>query len=242
MSHARLVRYDAMCRAISAAHAVDEVKAIRDKVAALELYARQAGDRKLEQRCREIRERAERRWGQLYTPQVKARGAREKGVGKRGNGAAQQRRSPEVTALREMGVTKRQSQKWQARATVPEDQCEQTWAAGKSTDPLLKKRQRQNREAALAERTRAAAERLGRKFYSVIYADPPWRFEPYSRETGMDRAADNHYPTMTIEQLRALKIPAAKDAVLFLWTTAAMLDDALSVMKAWGFAYKSNFV
>jgi hypothetical protein len=103
MSHARPARYDAMCHAISAAHAVDEVKAIRDKAAALELYARHAGDRKWEQRCREIRERAQRRWSQLYTPQLKARGAREKGVGKHGNGAAQQTRSPEVTALRRPG-------------------------------------------------------------------------------------------------------------------------------------------
>jgi hypothetical protein len=32
--------------------------------------------------------------------------------------------------------------------------------------------------------------------FGVIYADPPWRFEPYNRVTGMDRAADNHYPVM----------------------------------------------
>ena len=32
-----------------------------------------------------------------------------------------------------------------------------------------------------------------------IHADPPWRFEPYSRDTGLDRAADNHYPTMALD-------------------------------------------
>ena len=31
--------------------------------------------------------------------------------------------------------------------------------------------------------------------YGVILADPPWRFEPFGRETGLDRSADNHYPT-----------------------------------------------
>jgi hypothetical protein len=35
--------------------------------------------------------------------------------------------------------------------------------------------------------------------YPVILADPPWRFEPWSRETGMDRAADAHYKTMTVD-------------------------------------------
>jgi len=76
----------------------------------------------------------------------------------------------------------------------------------------------------------------------VLYADPPWRFEPYSRDTGMDRAADNHYPTMGGQDIRELPIPAADDAVLFLWATVPMLPDAVAVMQAWGFAYKSHFV
>jgi hypothetical protein len=36
---------------------------------------------------------------------------------------------------------------------------------------------------------------LAAKRYGVILVDPEWRFEPWSREIGMDRAADNHYPT-----------------------------------------------
>ena len=34
-----LVRYDAMCAAIAEAHAIDEVKDLRDKAAALQAYA-----------------------------------------------------------------------------------------------------------------------------------------------------------------------------------------------------------
>jgi N6-adenosine-specific RNA methylase IME4 len=78
--------------------------------------------------------------------------------------------------------------------------------------------------------------------FPVLYADPPWRFEPYSRDTGMDRAADNHYPTMTIEDIKALEPPSLDDAVLFLWATAPMLQEALAVMEAWGFEYKSQMV
>lgn len=106
----------------------------------------------------------------------------------------------------------------------------------------VKKARRAEREKALAEATRKASESLGKQLYSVILADPPWRFEPYSRDTGMDRAADNHYPTMTTEEIAALKVPAAKGAVLFLWATPPMLEAALSVMKAWGFVYKSHCV
>jgi N6-adenosine-specific RNA methylase IME4 len=81
---------------------------------------------------------------------------------------------------------------------------------------------------------------LPTKRYGVIVADQPWRFEPYSRVTGMDRAADNQ----GLGAIKALDVPsiAAKDCVLFLWTTAPMLCQAFEVIKAWGFAYKSNLV
>ena len=50
---------------------------------------------------------------------------------------------------------------------------------------IEKKELRAKREAELGKRQRA----LPDKRFGVIYADPPWRFEPYSRVTGMDRAA-----------------------------------------------------
>lgn len=79
------------------------------------------------------------------------------------------------------------------------------------------------------------------KRYGVIYADPEWRFEPWSRETGMDRAADNHYPTSPVEAIMARPVNAiaAHDSALFLWATRPMLPQALAVIEAWGFAYKS---
>ena len=50
----------------------------------------------------------------------------------------------------------------------------------------LKNVRRERRERELAEATVAASEKLGVRQYGVILADPPWRFEPYSRETGLD--------------------------------------------------------
>jgi N6-adenosine-specific RNA methylase IME4 len=82
------------------------------------------------------------------------------------------------------------------------------------------------------------------KRYGVILADPEWRFEPYSRETGMDRAADNHYPTSVTDDIASRDVAsiAADDCVLFLWATVPMLLHALRVMEAWGFEYKSHAV
>jgi N6-adenosine-specific RNA methylase IME4 len=101
-----------------------------------------------------------------------------------------------------------------------------------------KKQRRAARERSLAAKQRAMPEQR----YGVIYADPPWRFTSYSEDTGMDRAADNHYPTMDTAAIAALGPPAADDAVLFLWATVPMMPEALNVMDAWGFIYKSQFV
>jgi N6-adenosine-specific RNA methylase IME4 len=101
-----------------------------------------------------------------------------------------------------------------------------------------KAEKRATREIELAAKQHA----LPGKRYGVILADPEWRFEPYSRETGMDRAADNHYPTSMTDMIaqRDVRSISADDCVLFLWATVPMLRDALRVMEAWGFEYKSH--
>ena len=110
-----------------------------------------------------------------------------------------------------------------------------------SAKPELKKVRREEREVQLAVKTEEASRTLGSKLYGVIYADPPWRFRPYG-EAGMDRAADNHYPTMTVEEIRQLPVPAANDCVLFLWATVPMEWEAHEVLRAWGFEYRNQFV
>jgi N6-adenosine-specific RNA methylase IME4 len=115
-------------------------------------------------------------------------------------------------------------------------------AAGEkvSAKTHLKKVQREAREAALATKQRG----LPQAKYGVIVADPPWRFEPWSRETGLDRAADNHYPTQSLDEIRTQDVAsiAADDCTLFLWATPPMLLQALEVMSAWGFSYVTHFV
>ena len=73
--------------------------------------------------------------------------------------------------------------------------------------------------------------------YSVIYADPPWRYSAKN----VQGAAEKHYPTMGIDELCTLPVAdlAAPDSVLFLWATFPQLPEALRLIKAWGFTYKS---
>lgn len=75
--------------------------------------------------------------------------------------------------------------------------------------------------------------------YQVVYADPPWR---YSFSRSKSRQIENQYPTMTEAEICALRIPAADDAVLFLWATAPKLRSALAVMDAWKFEYVTQAV
>lgn len=101
----------------------------------------------------------------------------------------------------------------------------------------VKKATRKAREVDLGEKQAA----LPDKKYGVILADPEWKFEVWS-EGGMDRAADNHYPTSATDIIAARDVAsiAADDCVLFLWATAPMLPQALAVMSAWGFQYASH--
>jgi len=81
--------------------------------------------------------------------------------------------------------------------------------------------------------------------YRIIYADPPWR---YGNDIGTALSGNfspqDHYPTMSIEEICALDIQSIADdnAVLFLWVTSPLLEDSFKVINEWGFKYKSSFV
>jgi N6-adenosine-specific RNA methylase IME4/ParB-like chromosome segregation protein Spo0J len=77
---------------------------------------------------------------------------------------------------------------------------------------------------------------LGR--FPVIYADPPWRYEHVKTES---RAIENQYPTMELDAICALPVAeiATEDAVLFLWATSPKLAEAMRVIEAWGFSYRT---
>ena len=74
----------------------------------------------------------------------------------------------------------------------------------------------------------------------MLLADPPWRYEENSVQPYWQ--IESQYPTLALEEICALRVPAAEQAVLFLWATAPKLPDALQVMAAWGFAYRTNAV
>lgn len=79
------------------------------------------------------------------------------------------------------------------------------------------------------------------KKYQIIYADPPWHFRNYADDTA-SRWVGDQYPVMNVGDICRLPVGciADNDCVLFLWTTAPCLQEAIQVLKAWGFEYKTK--
>jgi N6-adenosine-specific RNA methylase IME4 len=79
--------------------------------------------------------------------------------------------------------------------------------------------------------------------YEILYADPPWDYNGKTQHTTKTAVASaiDHYKTMTLQELKDLNVKSvvAKDALLFLWTSSPHLVQALELMSAWGFEYKT---
>jgi len=111
-------------------------------------------------------------------------------------------------------------------------------AEGKSS---IKKVYTQIQKAERLEKNKAAEWPKGK--YRVIYADPPWQYGD-ERSGGNHGGAVDHYNTISINELKNMPIAslAEDNAVLFLWATAPLLPEALELINAWDFKYKTNFI
>lgn len=82
---------------------------------------------------------------------------------------------------------------------------------------------------------------------NIVYADPPWAYKQ-SVKNGVLKRKDGSliYPSMAIKDLCALDKEISRitksDAALFLWATMPLMAEALQLIKAWGFTYKTCFV
>jgi N6-adenosine-specific RNA methylase IME4 len=83
----------------------------------------------------------------------------------------------------------------------------------------------------------------GRRFRTIL-ADPPWRFQNATGKVAPGHKRLNRYGTMGLSEIEALPVAEIADETchLYLWVPNALLPQGISVMRAWGFAYKSNIV
>ena len=78
----------------------------------------------------------------------------------------------------------------------------------------------------------------------MLYADPPWKYGDERQGLNGYTAAVDHYPTMSLNEICDLPVSdlAHDNAVLFLWAPAPLLTEAVQVVQAWRFKYKTHFV
>jgi N6-adenosine-specific RNA methylase IME4 len=84
----------------------------------------------------------------------------------------------------------------------------------------------------------------GGRAFGTVLADPPWQFQNRTGKIAPEHRRLSRYGTMSLEEISALPVAtvAAPTSHLYLWVPNALLPEGLSVMAAWGFAYKSNIV
>ena len=79
------------------------------------------------------------------------------------------------------------------------------------------------------------------KKYSIVYADPPWSYKVWNGKGEGKKTAENHYSCMKKKDIQNIPVSniCADDCVLLLWCTFPCLEEALELIKAWGFTYKT---
>jgi len=117
-----IISYESAKKALAELHRIDEVANIRNKAVAMQIYAQQAKDRALIEHATEVRMRAEIRAGELLA-EMKLSGARVSSKDTLSRGSAVAPR--EAATLSDLGVTKKQSSRWQKLAGLTEDQREE---------------------------------------------------------------------------------------------------------------------
>jgi N6-adenosine-specific RNA methylase IME4 len=230
-------------RQLAEAVTVQDLKTVRDVGEAAVRLAKSRRDVGVEALLEgmEIVRRAERQMGAML-PELTG-------------GSGRKKTDAKSVFVKELGLTHKQSSRFQRIASLPEDKFEQWIASCRKAGEemtqaaalkLAAKNKPETVEPSIDEYDSGAVADLGELVqrglrYGCIYADPPWA---YSNKATRANVEDTYKSTMTVDEICQEPVSqlAADDCHLHLWTTNAFLFDAKRVMESWGFEYKSCFV
>lgn len=231
-----LTKLDQAYALIVEAKTVDETKQIIGQAERLKHYAKERNlSFEIQFEISVIKLRAERKAGQLL---------KEVELNK---GAATRSHDGTTQKLSDFDINKNQSSRWQSMADIPDDLFEETILeyekqkeeiTQKAILNIAKDLKRDHRNKELRQNDPETPN----KKYQIIYADPPWS---YGKDYGENYShVSRHYPTMKTETIAEIDIVQYFDenAVLFLWATSPLLEDAFVVINGWGFNYKTSFI
>ena len=224
----QLIQWDNIRKQIEEAKDINELNSLRDQMEALRLAAKQLKQSlEVQNKIADYRLRVDRRRGEWIGKNIKQGGDRKSNSSDRSL----------IPILKNIDVSYNESIKLQAIASLPE----------KLFEKHIEEVKRSNEELTTVGIIKIARELKRQQKpintpdiptgqFEIIYCDPPWRYEFSKTNT---REIENHYATMELEDIKALKIPAAKDCILLLWATAPKLEGAMEVINAWGFKYRT---
>lgn len=234
------------------ANTVDEIQDLRDKAQAASAYAKKAKlGASIVVAASALKIQAERKLGELLQQLPLAKGG-QGNQHRKGDPNRLQHTNGSVT-LRELGVTPWDSSRSQKIASLPREKFENYLRSSveSAREPTTSALLRLAKQHDAIERTKAQPNRMGvvkdlrhlvrrEAKFGCIYADPPW---PYRNRTSRG-ASENHYPSMTMKDILAEPVSklAHEKSHLHLWCSVSFLKEALDVIAAWGFVYKSQFI
>jgi N6-adenosine-specific RNA methylase IME4 len=199
-------------------------------------WARRKGmGEKAIQHCRSYALEAERKMGQMLAvkpPEVHA----GPGRGKRGDTVSVG--LSDIPTLAQLGVPPKESERAQKLAALPEHVFQQI-KTGNKTRKEIHRAQKREAVHALAKELNAKPVPLPDSSFDVIVVDPPWKYA-FRSEDASHRAV-NLYPEMTPKEIANLPIAkkAAKNCILWLWTTNGFMREAFDISDAWSFQVKT---
>ena len=232
-----LAKLDTARTALAEAKTIQETKNILDVAVAAEIYAKRQklGDEAVLY-ATSIKVEALRQLGQMLDHSPRATGG-ERGGRTKIDGT---RSEPSITfpTLSEMGLDKKTSKLAQDIAKLTDEEIEKVKQGVTTATQVLRRYTRQEK---IEEISKGNQPLNGHSKYSVIYADPPWRYDFSFSDS---RAIEEHYPTMEIEEIISLPVCdiTSDNAILFLWCPPAFIKKAIVVLESWGFEYRTNMV
>lgn len=216
-------------QALEKANDIHEIIDLRDKAAAFQLLANARGFKEAAQEAKIYQLKAERKAGAWLAENVEHQ--------------SPFLRLQDATSGLPDGVDKYESHRFQVESIVPEEQfnewIDDNLSTGKeiSAAGLLRLGYEIKRKAEYP----TDKSEFPKDQYHIIYADPPWQ---YDFAVSLTREIENQYPTMELAEICSLPVKdcSNKDSILFLWATNPKLLEALKVIEAWGYNYRTNMV
>jgi N6-adenosine-specific RNA methylase IME4 len=234
-----LVKLNKARQALMEAKTLDEIREIRDVAKAVKAYtiAKSLGG-EMKNEASEIEIRAIREMGKLIQQKQQAGEIASKGD-REDHFKCTNKEHLKPQTLPEIGVTRKESSTSKNMASITDEEFEE------KLQDLINTKKPVTQTAMLRGIAKDKVKKdpiISKGVYRVVYADPPWRYGD-KKEYAPTGAAENHYPTMSIKELCEMSLPEIEsNAVLFLWVTSPLLEDAFKVLNAWGFNYKTSFI